>query len=241
VTSAYESHQYHLVYHSLVNFSNVTLSSFYLDILKDRLYTYPTRSGARRSAQTVLYRLALDLCRLMAPVLCFTAEEVWQELEALHGRERFQKRTVHAELFPEMLDIPEDSGLVQRWEKLIALREEVSKALEEARAAKLIGTSLEAMVRIDAPDEIRSFLESFGSGLRFLFITSGVELGAVDGPSFRSERVPGLRVEVQRAGGTKCERCWHYTTDVDDDPDHPGTCARCARTVREILSYGDST
>ena len=239
VTEAYETHQYHIVYHALVNFCSVTLSSFYLDILKDRLYTSPTRSALRRSAQTVLYRMAMDVCRLVSPVLCFTAEEVWQELEALHGRERFAKSTVHAQRFPQRLQVADDPALMQRWERLIEIRDEASKALEAARADKRIGTSLEATLRIEAPEQVHSFLESFGSGLHFLFITSGVELGPVGERAFRSERVPGLVVEVLRADGTKCERCWHYTKDVGDDPEHPAVCARCARAIHEILSYGD--
>jgi isoleucyl-tRNA synthetase len=244
IVEAYGSHQYHLVYHGLHNFCAVTLSSFYLDILKDRLYTSPPRAKARRSAQTVLHRLATDLCRLMAPVLCFTAEEVWQEIEALRGRPRWGAATVHAELFPDPLDVPADPAILERWDRLMAIREEVSKALEEARAARIIGSSLEAAVRLDAPEEVRAFLESFGPGLRFLFITSRVELrsgeagtgGAPTDAALRSERVPGLAIAVAPAGGTKCERCWHYTADVGSDADVPGACARCAGVVKAILA-----
>jgi isoleucyl-tRNA synthetase len=237
LTGAYERHHYHLVYHSLVNFCAVTLSSFYLDIIKDRLYTAPTRSRRRRSAQTVLSRLAMDLSRLMAPVLSFTAEEVWQELEALHGRERMSDSSVHAQNFPDPLDVTGDSALLGRWERLIDLRDEISKALEIARAEKRIGTSLAAKLRIDAPEDTRAFLESFGPELRFLLITSGVEFGATGDGAFRSERIPGFAVEVLAADGTKCERCWNYTTDVGGDADHPGICARCSEAVQEILSY----
>jgi isoleucyl-tRNA synthetase len=237
---AYDGHQYHVVYHGLVNFAAVTLSAFYLDILKDRLYTSPPASRRRRAAQTVLYSLATDLSRLMAPVLCFTAEEVWQELEALHGREGWTESTVHAERFPEAIDIPEDPALIERWERLRAIRDDVSKALEVARAEKKIGTALAAKVRIEAPDESREFLESFGDDLRFLFITSGVEFGSVGDAAFRSEKIPGLAVEVLAADGTKCERCWNYTTDVGDDSEWPQICGRCVLAVREILS-GEET
>ena len=237
VTAAYEAHHYHLVYHGLVNFCAVTLSSFYLDILKDRLYTSATRSRTRRSAQTVLYRMAMDLSRLMAPVLAFTAEEVWQELEALHGRRRLDASSIHAQRFPDALGEAEDARLLARWDRLVDLRDEVAKALEIARAAKRIGTSLEAKVRIEAPAEVSAFLQSFGPELRFVFITSGVEFSAVGNGAHRSERVAGLAVEVLSADGTKCERCWNYTTDVGGDRDHPGVCARCAEAVREILSY----
>jgi isoleucyl-tRNA synthetase len=185
----------------------------------------------------VLSRLAMDLSRLMAPVLSFTAEEVWQELEALHGRERMSDSSVHAQNFPDPLDVTGDEALLGRWERLIDLRDEISKALEIARAEKRIGTSLAAKLRIDAPEDTRAFLESFGPELRFLLITSGVEFGATGDGAFRSERIPGFAVEVLAADGTKCERCWNYTTDVGGDADHPGICARCSEAVQEILSY----
>ena len=119
---------------------------------------------------------------------------------------------------------------------LLYLRDEVAKALEIARDEKRIGSSLAAKVRIEAPENTRVFLESFGTDLRFLFITSGVEFGAGGDGAFRSERIPGLSVEVLRADGSKCERCWNYTTDVGTDPDYAGICARCSEAVREILS-----
>ncbi len=232
----YASHQYHSVYHGLHNFCAVTLSSFYLDVLKDRLYTAPRRSRARRSAQTVLLRLATDLDRLMAPLLCFTADEIWQELEALEGRERWGTSTVHAQCFPEPLDLPRDEGLEARWDRMLEIRLEVSKALEAARAAKRIGSSLEAKVRIEAPEETTAFLRSFGEGLRFLFITSGVEFGPVGDGAFRPDAALGLGVEVLRADGEKCERCWNFTTDVGTDTAWPGVCGRCVAVVREIVA-----
>jgi isoleucyl-tRNA synthetase len=234
--AAYESRQYHAVYHGLHQFCAVTLSSFYLDVLKDRLYTAPRRSTERRSAQTVLHRLAMDLDRLMAPLLCFTADEVWQELEALHGRERWGTATVHAERFPDPLPLPEEPALLKRWERLLGFRIEIQKALEAARAAKRIGGSLEAKVRIDAPEESVAFLKSFGEGLRFLLITSGVEFGPVPESALRSETEEGLAVEVARADGEKCARCWNFTTDVGTDADWPEVCGRCASVVREIVS-----
>jgi isoleucyl-tRNA synthetase len=233
LVKAYESHQHHLVYHGLHHFCAVTLSSFYLDVLKDRLYTAPARSLQRRAAQTVLYRLAMDLCRLMAPVLCFTAEEIWQELEVLHGRERWADSTVHAQSLPEPLDVTEDRVLLDRWDRLLDVRDEVSKALEIARDEKRIGSPLAAKVRIEAPEGTRSFLESFGPELRFLFITSGVEFGEVGDGAYRSERIDDLAVEVHGADGDKCERCWNFTTDVGSDTEWPGVCARCAGAIRE--------
>ena len=227
VVAAYESHQYHLVYHALNAFVTVTLSSFYLDVLKDRLYTQPKASLARRSAQTVLWRMASEVSRLAAPILCFTAEEIWQELEALQGRLRWESSSVHAQVFPEPSPLPADPALLARWERLQTIRESVMKAIEEARAAKTIGGSLAAQVSISGPEETIAFLRSFGEDLRFLFLTSGVALGA---------HAPALGVTVRPAAGVKCQRCWSYTEDVSSDPEWPGACARCARAVRQILA-----
>jgi isoleucyl-tRNA synthetase len=232
---AYAAHQYHVVYHGLHNFCSVKLSSFYFDIIKDRLYTMPEGHPARRAGQTVLYRLADALCRLMAPVLCFTAEEVWQELETLRGGEPWDGVSVHTELFPEALEIERQEELDRRFEKLIELREEVYRALEIARQDKMIGTGLEACVVVESDEESLGLLKSFGDELKFLFITSEVEFGPVGANAFRSEAVPGFAVEVRKAAGEKCARCWNYTTDVGAAPEWPAICARCAGHVREIL------
>jgi isoleucyl-tRNA synthetase len=209
--------------------------------LKDRLYTYPASHPARRSAQTVLFELADRLCRLMAPVLAFTSEEIWQELETQRGGEGWATSSVHTRLFPAAASIPEDRGLLERWERLQRIRDEVFKALELARAAKTIGTSLEATVVIeDGGDGTAEFLQSFGEDLRFLFITSGVELGTVAAEAFRSDALPGLAVEVRRAPGSKCERCWNYTTDVGSSADWPTICLRCEAHVRAALSETES-
>jgi isoleucyl-tRNA synthetase len=226
IVAGYEGHQYHLVYHALNSFVTVTLSAFYLDVLKDRLYTSPRTSVARRSAQTVLFRMASEIARLAAPVLCFTAEEVWQELEALQGRARWDVSSVHAQVFPEPSTLPPDPALAERWDELAAIREHVMKALEAARDAQTIRASLEAEVEISGPDETLGFLRSFGEDLRFLFITSGVTFGA---------RGDELAVTVRKARGTKCQRCWSFTEDVGADAELPGACARCARAVRQIL------
>ena len=236
LVEAYAAHQYHVVYHGLVNFCAVTLSSFYLDVLKDRLYTRPPRSSERRSAQTALWHLCRELCRLMAPVLSFTAEEVWQELEALQGRPRWERASVHAELFPEPLQLAEDGALAERWERLMAVRDVVARALEAARRDKLIGGTLEARVIVEAQEPVRSLLESFGEELRFLFIVSRVELGRTAPRALRSDELGGLAVEIARATGDKCERCWIYEPDVGSDAEWPTICGRCAGAVREILS-----
>lgn len=234
--AAYEAHDYHVVYHALHGFCAVDLSAVYLDILKDRLYTFGKRSLGRRSAQTALYRIARDLARLMAPVLCFTAEEVWQELEAIEGRRRWDGASIHTEEFPAAAASAAEPSLVARWERLMEVREEAAKALEEARRNKLIGSSLEAAVRIEAPEELTRFLESFGSVLETVLITSRAEFGPVGESAFRSERIPGLAIEVRRTEGRKCARCWHYRLDVGADPQLPTVCGRCLAAIRETVS-----
>ncbi len=237
---AYEEHQYHQVYHGVHNLCSVTLSSFYLDVLKDRLYTFPARERARRSAQTVLYRLARDLSRLIAPLLCFTTEEIWQELEAREGRPAWATTTIHVQQFPEPLEVAEDRALLERWERLMRIREEVNKALEQARRAGRIGGSLEACVVIGGSDgDSVDFLRSFGDELRFLFLTSAVGYGEAGADAFHSAELPGLSVTVQAAAGDKCERCWNYTTDVGQDAEWLGICARCSAAVRRIVSERD--
>ncbi len=235
ILEAYERHAYHVVYHTLHQFCAVSLSAFYLDVLKDRLYTAPARSRRRRSAQTVLYRLATDLCRLMAPLLCFTAEEVWQELEALHGRPAWGEATVHAERFPDRV-VEDDPHLLARWERLLRLREVVAKALEQARSARRIGGSLEAQLTIEADPATRAFLASFGPELRFVFLTSAVTFGDAGPEAYRPPELEGFAVAVAPAAGSKCARCWHYTRDVGQDPAFPEICARCAEAVREMLA-----
>ncbi len=236
LVDAYKAHQYHAVYHGLHNFCGITLSSFYLDILKDRLYTFPSAGRARRSAQTVLFHLADRLCRLMAPVLAFTAEEIWQALEPFHGREPWVDRTVHTETFPEPLAAERDQGLLNRWERLMKLRSEISPALENARKEKMIGTSLGAKVILDGPEETLAFLKSFGDDLKFYLLTSGVEFDDPGDGALASETVPGFRVGVVPAEGEKCDRCWNYTTDVNREPAYPGCCARCVGHIRQILA-----
>ena len=141
------------------------------------------------------------------------------------------------QLFPAALEVPEDADLLARWSRMMKLREEIYRALELARAEKRIGSALESCVVIDSPDaELIEFLRRFGDELRFLLITSAVEFGPVGDGAFHSESIPGLRVEVRRADGTKCARCWNVTTDVGTATEWPEICARCATNVRQILA-----
>ncbi|HWP33998.1 MAG TPA: class I tRNA ligase family protein, partial [Thermodesulfobacteriota bacterium] len=231
VREAYDAYQFHVVFHTLHNFCAVELSAVYLDVLKDRLYTSPPRSVARRAAQTAMAEILEALVRLMAPVLSFTAEEVWGYLPAtVRGAPR--EPSVHLARFPEVDPRYLDERLEARWRRLLAIRGEVAKALEAARRDKVIGASLDAQVTLGASGELAAFLASARAELAPLFIVSDVRLveGAVPG-GFASEAVAGLTVAVAPAPGRKCARCWTYTTDVGRDPAHPDVCARCTAAL----------
>jgi isoleucyl-tRNA synthetase len=222
----YESFEFHKVYHNVYAFATVDLSAIYFDVLKDRLYTSATRSKARRSAQTALYRLLDALVRLLAPIMSFTAEEVWLNM----GREG----SVHAAYFPEPFDLTNGIPDAARkraanWDRLMEVRDDVLKSLETARNEKLIGAPLEARVRLSADGSLYPLLEEYARELPGLFIVSQVALepGAADAE---------VGVKVERAAGQKCERCWKYTTDVGSNPKYPTACAACAGVVDEMLN-----
>jgi isoleucyl-tRNA synthetase len=235
VREAYEAYQFHVVYHTLHNFCAVELSAIYLDVLKDRLYTSPWRSAARRAAQTAMADILEGLVRLMAPILSFTAEEVWGYMpKTVRGEAR--EPSVHLARFPEVDADDLDEALDARWQRLLAVRGEVAKALEAARRDKVIGASLDAQVTLGASGELKAFLEGARAELAPFFIASDVRLveGAASEDGAPSTAVPGLTVAVGRAPGRKCARCWTYTTDVGRDAAHPEVCARCARTLASL-------
>jgi isoleucyl-tRNA synthetase len=231
VRESYDAYQFHVVYHTLHNFCAVELSSIYLDVLKDRLYTSPRASSARRAAQTVMHEVLDSLVRLMAPVLSFTAEEVWGYMSKTYRGES-REPSVHMARFPDVEAGWLDEAIEARWERLLAVRAEVAKALEAARRDKVIGASLDAQVTLGASGDLAAFLEETRRELAPLFIVSDVRL--VEGPvpgGLASTLIPGLSVAVAQAPGRKCARCWSYTTDVGRDPAHPDLCARCAAAV----------
>ncbi|MGD8376474.1 MAG: isoleucine--tRNA ligase [Acidobacteriota bacterium] len=231
VTRAYRKNELHTIYHALLNFCTVTLSARYLDILKDRLYTAAPDAPLRRSAQTAMHRIADGLCRLMAPILCFTAEEVWSHLPPSSS----PAASVHLTEFPASANLPEEPGLGERWERLWQIREEVSRALETARQAKQVGNSLEACLVLDGDEEAVAFLRSFGEDLRFYLIVSEVRFADPGPDAYRSESVPGLAVGVRRAAGSKCGRCWNYSTHVGESQEMPELCERCLPVVTALL------
>ncbi|MGH9509806.1 MAG: class I tRNA ligase family protein, partial [Terriglobales bacterium] len=214
-------------------FCTVHLSAFYFDVLKDRLYTFAPRSRARRSAQTALWRIGEALVRLLAPLMSFTADEVWQYLPQVVGR----PESVHLALFPAPQEVLGGSAAAAGppsadWDTLLSVRSEVLKVLEAARNGKQIGGSLEAHVVITAPDPAYSVLSHHQSGLRELFIVSGVTLERAQS----GNGAGGLIVEVQRAAGDKCERCWNYSTHVGEDATYPTACERCLPVLEEIAA-----
>jgi isoleucyl-tRNA synthetase len=228
VVRAYDEYQFHTVFHTVHNFCAVDLSAQYLDIIKDRLYTSAPDDPRRRAAQTACYDILGALLRLMAPVLTFTAEEAWRHMPGAHGE------SVHLERFPEVPLEWIDDRLKAEWDRLLEVRREVSKALETARARKLIGSGLEASVRIaSAPEDIPALLDAKRDLLKTLFIVSRVTIGGAASGAvvYESQEIPGLVVAVDRAPGRKCERCWTYSERVGEDPRHPTLCERCAPVV----------
>jgi isoleucyl-tRNA synthetase len=231
---SYERYEFHLATQAIHRFSTVTLSSLYLDVLKDRLYTSPPDAPARRSAQSAMHVIVDALTHLMAPVLCFTAEEIWQVLQG-RGEGDALEDSIHAAEFPRPLDLPSDEPLLARWARLLEVRDEVLKALELVRTQGDIGNSLEAHVTVEAEPALAKLLGEYSEFLQFLFIVSRTSLGKVAHPTLESTRVGGLKIGVGRAEGTKCERCWNITTDVGRTPSWPTVCARCAGAIRVII------
>jgi len=238
----YEEFAFHRIYQRVIAFRTSELSNFYFDVLKDRLYTYPRTSRARRSGQTAIWRIGNVLVRLLAPVMSFTSEEVWQFMPAVGEK----PESVHLALFPTPEEVlgntarpPDASGqslpagaeqIRADWERLLLVREEVFRHLEAARKDKVIGSGLQAKVAISAPAEIYALLQKYHETLRYLFIVSQVKVQQLDGSGNGS----GMKVEVLPADGSKCERCWNYSTQVGADSAYPTVCERCSAALREM-------
>jgi isoleucyl-tRNA synthetase len=249
----YEQFEFHRVYHALNEFVNVDLSALYLDVLKDRLYTFAPNSPARRAAQTVLWKITDALARLVAPILSFLADEVWQYLPADAKRDA----SIHTTLFPKPDDLAPrafDPATLD-WPVLLLLRDRVLAALEAMRANKEIGKSLEAKVKLIVQVEdgyLHELLDRYYredlDPLRELFNVSHVDVvhdtSALDQGWFKSRVIDGtptrelvataIKVEVSHADGKKCARCWNYRTDIGVDPRWPVVCGRCAAALDEI-------
>lgn len=227
VREAYENYDFHAVYQRLHQFATVTLSARYFDIIKDRLYTFGPRNLARRSAQTVLYAIADALARMLATVLVFTADEIWENLPADERQPRAE--SVHLALLPTASDI-DNTELLTSWAHLFGYRDVVLGKLEDARVAKLIGSSLEARVEISAGARAYDNLKRHAEELRYLFIVSDVQLAEPHVEMDADE----ILVTVARAHGEKCERCWNYSTRVGESSKYPTVCERCIEALEEI-------
>ncbi|VAX22574.1 Isoleucyl-tRNA synthetase [hydrothermal vent metagenome] len=228
IVDAYERYDFHVFYHTFHNFCVLDLSAFYLDIIKDRIYTYPQAGRERRSAQSTLYDLTAGMLKLMAPTLAFTAEEAWGFLPGAPGK---REESVHMASFPDTAIATEDEDLLNEWERIIAIRGEVTKAIEIARRDKVVGHSLDAALELSLFQADKNILEKRLQELPYIFIVSQVRFAAEPshGNVFRSEEIPGLTALVTKAKGEKCERCWNYSETIGQAPSHPTVCVRCAK------------
>ena len=195
------------------------LGGFYLDVLKDRLYTTAANSKARRSAQTTLWHITQAMLRWMAPFLSFTAEEAWK----VFGKS--ETGTIFTETYWTFDTV--DAALIDKYSRIRAIRDEVNKAIEALRAEGQVGSSLQAEIELTVPAEDNALLASLGADLKFIFITSAIKLIAGDAVS----------ISVKPSKHTKCERCWHYCDDVGSDTAHPTICGRC---VSNLLGEGET-
>nr|WP_312521262.1 isoleucine--tRNA ligase [Anaerospora sp.] len=231
VTQAYEAYEFHTLYHTVHNFCAIDLSSIYLDILKDRVYTANTNSVERRAAQTTMYEILDTLVRLVSPVLTFSAEEVWQHMPKVAG----MPQSIQLAEWPVSRSMYLDKQLEEKWNKLLSIRSELTKALEQARRTKVIGHSLDAAIAIYASGEIYEQLKALGEELATLLIVSkaSVTQGDQQAPdsAYRSSELP-LAVVVTPAQGEKCERCWIYSDTIGTDTEHSTLCERCASVLK---------
>jgi isoleucyl-tRNA synthetase len=231
ILHAYDEYDYGTIFQALNTFTTVDLSAIYNDVSKDRLYTFAPRSRERRSAQTAMYLMADGLTRLMAPILSFTADELWRFLPGA------REESVHMAVFPSGVALVPlvDRELLDRWGKLIAIREHVLAEIEPLRKNKQIGSSLQAKVVISATTAELAVLEPYAKQLPMLFIVSEVELRkAPDDVEAHGEARP--RVTIERASGVKCDRCWRYVPAVSTEPAWAGLCDRCQDALAETVN-----
>jgi isoleucyl-tRNA synthetase len=220
----YEDFEFHRIYHALNEFAVAELSALYIDAVKDRIYTFAPGNPARRSAQTVLWMIAEALVRLVAPLLSFTADEIWHYMPRVSNR----LPSVHLELFPkpESLAATIDAGFMSDWASLLSMRDEALKSLEEARKAKLIGKALDAKLVLEVPEQIGTLLARYQGSLKELLNVSQVEVVSGSGPAVIATTLP--------ADGKKCERCWNYSVHVGEDRRWPTVCERCSAALDEM-------
>ncbi|MFM6991758.1 MAG: class I tRNA ligase family protein, partial [Rhodoferax sp.] len=219
ILAHFADYEFHPVVSKLQIFCSEDLGAFYLDVLKDRLYTTAPHSAARRSAQTALWHITQAMLHWMAPFLSFTAEEAWATLGAEGKTPAATRDSIFMDTY---VSLPAaDEALLAKWARVREIREAVNKEIEVLRAAGQVGASLQAEVRLTLAPGDFALLHSLGADLKFVFITSSITLVQGD----------ALAIEASATAATKCERCWHYTLDVGSDAAHPGICGRCVSNL----------
>ncbi len=226
---AYDNFEYHIIFHAIHNFCVIDMSNFYLDVLKDRLYVEAKNSATRRAAQTAMYKILDTIARLVSPILAFTADEIWQFMP---HTDDVDARHVVYNAIPDAKG-EYDEEFMARWAKIHEMRDDVKKALELARADKVIGASLDAKVVLYAEGELYDFAKSVEAILPTVFMVSDFELVRGNGGSFVGE-IEGMSVTATHADGEKCARCWSFGATVGKDADHPTICERCAEVIKTI-------
>ncbi len=229
IVSAYDRYQFHQVYQKLHHFCVVDMGGFYLDIIKDRIYTLPKDSVPRRSAQTAIYNIAEALVRWMSPILSFTSDEIWQHLPGQRDESVFT--TTWYDFQTEV-----DVGLLDKWGRIIQVREQVNRVLEQLRNDDQIGAGLEADVTIYADEPLLSLLQSIADEMRFVLITSGASLVALNNAPGNADKVEldsgdSIAIDANKIAHAKCVRCWHYRDSVGKDTEHPELCDRCVTNI----------
>lgn len=227
IRAGYDSFEFHQVFHAIHNFCVVDMSNFYLDVIKDRLYVEKTDGKERRAAQTAMYIILDQMTRMIAPILAYTADEIW---ESMRHEDSEDSTGVVFNQMPEFTGVNADEAFTATWDRIHLIRDVVKKALELARNEKVIGASLDAKVQLFCEGELYDFVKSVEDELATVFITSQVEVVNGTGGSFTGE-VEGLSVTVLPAEGEKCNRCWSFSDTVGSDEHHPDVCARCAAVL----------
>jgi len=242
IIKAYDSYQFHLIYQKLHQFCAVDLGSFYLDVIKDRQYTIPTDSIARRSAQTAMYHIIEAMVRWFAPILSYTAEEIWQYIPG-KGKKAGEESVFLSSWYQALAPLPQNAMMNQAyWEEVRRIRDCVNKEIEEKRNLGQLGSALEAEVELYCGEPIHKQLEALGDELRFALITSQASvlpLSKKNGQAVATE-LQDVWLTVKPTEAVKCERCWHRLPSVGQDPEHPGLCARCILNVEgpgEVREY----
>jgi isoleucyl-tRNA synthetase len=219
ILAHFEVYEFHPVVAKLQIYCSEDLGSFYLDILKDRLYTTAPKSLARRSAQTALWQITQAMLRWMAPFLSFTAEEAWSVLGTAGKTPAATRDSIFMDTYVAMGEA--DASLLSKWARVREIRDLVNKDIETLRADGQVGSSLQANVVLTVNAEDHALLQSLGTDLKFVFITSAIELLAGD----------ALSIRASASNSVKCERCWHYCNDVGSDAAHPTLCGRCSSNL----------